>query len=81
MTVRGFHRTVLVALAAVVARGLRPVVPAQLLVARREVAARIRVEVAVRRRETVGAVLGRCAAQTPQRPLQALGQGAVGFPS
>ena len=65
--------------AAIIAGRLHPVMGAQRVIAPGQVLARIRVEVAERRRQAVAAVLARRAAERPQRVLQPLGQGHVAF--
>jgi hypothetical protein len=70
MTVGGLDRAVLVGDAAVVAAGGHAVVIAERGVADGPVLFDLRCEVAERRRETVAAVLARCAAEGPERVLQ-----------
>ena len=75
MSMLALDHTVLVRQAEVVARRRHAVMCAQRLVALGQVLRRIPLEIAERRRETVAAVLARCAAERPQGILQALGQG------
>ncbi len=76
-----FHRAVLVADTAVVARGRHAVVRTQALIAFGEVFLGLDRKVLVGRREAVGAVLRRSPAQAPQGLLQPLGQGAERLPA
>jgi len=74
MAVLALDRAVLVRDAAVVAGRLHAVMRAQRLVTAGLVVGGVLVEVAERGREAVGAMLARCAAERPQRVLQAAGQ-------
>ena len=74
MTVRRLDRAVLVRDTTVVATGGHAVVAAQRLVTGGPVLLDLRCEVAERRRQAVGAVLGRHAAERPERVLQAGGE-------
>jgi hypothetical protein len=74
MAVRNLDGAVLMGEAAVVARGLHAVVGAQRVVAPRQILARLRLQVAERRRQAVTAVLARGTTERPQRVLQPLGQ-------
>ena len=72
--VRAFDRAVLVGDARIVARRCHPVVRTQRLVALGLIHFSVTVEVAERRRQTVGSVLLGNATQRPQRILQAFGK-------
>ena len=65
--------------AAIVAGGLHPVMGAQRVITPGQVLARIGIQVTERGRETVAAVLARCATKGPQRVLQPLGKCHVAF--
>jgi hypothetical protein len=81
VAVRAFDGAVLVRKTGVVAGGLHAVVGDQRLVALRQVLARLRVEIAERRQQAIGAVLLGHPAQRPQRVLQALGQRHEALPT
>ncbi len=74
MAVRPLDRSVLVGQAAVVARDRHAVMGAQRLVSLGHVLGLVLAQVAKRRRQAVGAVLARRAAEMPQRVLQPLRQ-------
>ena len=75
VAVGGFDAAVLVGYAGIVASGLHAVVPAQVVVALGEIKLGVAVEVFESRRQRVGSVLARNAAQLPKRVLQAFGDG------
>lgn len=75
VAVVGLDRAVLVRLAGVVAAGRHAVVDTEGLIAAGDVLGRHAVEVTVRGREAVGAMLARNAAQRPEGVLQVLAQG------
>ena len=75
MAVRSFDGTVLMGDAAIVAGGPHAVMGAKLLVATRQILARIPVQIAERGGQTVAAMLVRCSAEQPQGILQPLRQG------
>lgn len=68
----GLDRAVLVRLAGIAAAGEQAVVRAEIVVALRDVLRRLGVEVAIGRRQAVGAVLARHAAEGPERILEVL---------
>ena len=74
MPVGRFDRPVLMALPAIVAAGLHPEVGTQGLVTGRHVLALVARQVLERRRQRIGPMFPRVAAQTPQGLLQTFGQ-------
>ena len=72
-------RAVLMRDTAIVAGRLHPVMGTQRVIAPGQILARILVQVAERGRQTVAAMLERCAAQCPQRVLQSFGQRHIAF--
>jgi len=81
MPVPGFHRAVLMGLAAVVAAGVHAVVADEAIVAFGDILALVDGQVAESGRKAVGAMLLWCAAERPERLLKVLGQGREAFPA